>query len=186
MVDTVRTIADLQSILADNSSGDISPQDVRDLLVSSMPHIVHKTADESVSASTTLQNDDHLTFTIDANTTWLVDAWLFVDGATAGDIKVHVAGPTSCLGKFWVGGPATNATSGTNRSSNGTVSTINSNTGLDVGTLGSGTNSLVQVHASVRNQGNAGSVTIQWAQRASNATATRVRQDSFLIAHRIA
>lgn len=34
MVDTVRTIAALQALLADNSSRDISPQDTRDVLVS--------------------------------------------------------------------------------------------------------------------------------------------------------
>ena len=34
MVDTVRTLAALQSLLADNATGDISAQDVRDMLVS--------------------------------------------------------------------------------------------------------------------------------------------------------
>lgn len=34
MVDTIRTMAALQALLADNTSGDISPQDVRDFLVS--------------------------------------------------------------------------------------------------------------------------------------------------------
>lgn len=32
MVDTVRTIAEMQAILADNTTGDISPQDIRDML----------------------------------------------------------------------------------------------------------------------------------------------------------
>lgn len=34
MADTVRTIAALQALLADNTEGDISPQDLRDMLVS--------------------------------------------------------------------------------------------------------------------------------------------------------
>ncbi len=34
MVDTVRTLAALQTLLADNAAGDISPQDLRDMLVS--------------------------------------------------------------------------------------------------------------------------------------------------------
>lgn len=37
MVDTVRTLSALQTLLADNTSGDISPQDVRDMLVSVYP-----------------------------------------------------------------------------------------------------------------------------------------------------
>lgn len=36
MVDTVRTYAALQALLADNTTGDISPQDVRDVLLSSL------------------------------------------------------------------------------------------------------------------------------------------------------
>ena len=34
MVDTIRSISALQALLADNTSGDISPQDIRDMLVS--------------------------------------------------------------------------------------------------------------------------------------------------------
>ena len=37
MADTKRTLAALQTILADNTDGDISPQDIRDLLVSVFP-----------------------------------------------------------------------------------------------------------------------------------------------------
>lgn len=37
MVDTVKTVTQLQALLADNTSGDISPQDVRDFLVSCAP-----------------------------------------------------------------------------------------------------------------------------------------------------
>lgn len=37
MVDTVRTLPDLQVLLHDNTSGDITPQDVRDFLVSVFP-----------------------------------------------------------------------------------------------------------------------------------------------------
>src|SRR4030042_393366 len=37
MVDTIRQLPALQSLLADNTTGDISPQDVRDALVSIMP-----------------------------------------------------------------------------------------------------------------------------------------------------
>jgi len=36
MVDTIRTLADLQTLFADNTAGDISAQDLRDFLVSSM------------------------------------------------------------------------------------------------------------------------------------------------------
>jgi len=38
MADTIRTLAELNTLLADNTSGDITPQDIRDLMVSMMVH----------------------------------------------------------------------------------------------------------------------------------------------------
>jgi hypothetical protein len=38
MADTIRTLVELNSLLADNTGGAISPQDVRDLMVSMMVH----------------------------------------------------------------------------------------------------------------------------------------------------
>ncbi len=38
MVDTIRTLAELNSLLADNTTAKLSPQDVRDLMVSQMVH----------------------------------------------------------------------------------------------------------------------------------------------------
>jgi hypothetical protein len=65
MVDTDRTIASLQSLLADNTTGDISAQDVRDLLVS----LSVKYGDMYVStpAATTISNT---TSYFDAAGTW--------------------------------------------------------------------------------------------------------------------
>ncbi len=52
MVDTVRTLAALQALLADNTAGDISPQDVRDMLVSTwspewVQYLQHRMPDET-------------------------------------------------------------------------------------------------------------------------------------------
>lgn len=52
MVDTVRTLAALQALLADNTAGDISAQDARDVLVSSwtpewMRYLLHRLPDET-------------------------------------------------------------------------------------------------------------------------------------------
>lgn len=40
MPDTIRTLSALQTLLADNTAGDISPQDVRDMLVSVYPYSI--------------------------------------------------------------------------------------------------------------------------------------------------
>lgn len=51
MSDTVRTLSALQTLLADNTSGQISPQDLRDFLVSAhLKNLVTKTTDYTADA----------------------------------------------------------------------------------------------------------------------------------------
>jgi hypothetical protein len=52
MVDTVRTVAALQALLANNTTGDISAQDLRDFLVSASPP--HGTMYRNVASATTI------------------------------------------------------------------------------------------------------------------------------------
>ncbi len=53
MVDTVRSTTALQALLADNSTGDISPQDLRDFLVSAYPGHTHDQTTEESAVSVT-------------------------------------------------------------------------------------------------------------------------------------
>lgn len=73
MVDTVRTVAQLQALLADNVSGDISPQDIRDFLVSCAPP--YGTMSRLVAAPTTISTPG--TYVKAAGTTQLDTANLF-------------------------------------------------------------------------------------------------------------
>ncbi len=61
MVDTIRSLTALQALLADNTTGDISPQDVRDLLVSTHPGLFYQPA-------TIGEYDDY--FTADNSSNW--------------------------------------------------------------------------------------------------------------------
>ena len=54
MVDTVRTKTALEALLADNTTGAISPQDIRDLMASLQP--AHGSLYVSSSAATTINN----------------------------------------------------------------------------------------------------------------------------------
>ncbi len=75
MVDTIRTIAALQSVLADNAAGDISAQDVRDFLVSALP--TGRAATKVVVAS-------------DADSQWTAQADFTCDG-TADEVQIQAA-----------------------------------------------------------------------------------------------
>jgi hypothetical protein len=142
-----------------------------------------KTADESVTSSVTLQDDDELLFPVGVNETWIMDAYLATDGATAGDIQVAVKGPTGVGGIFSVEGPGTGATTATDLNVNNQVGAVAASpTGLVAGTLGAGTDGLVRVHAVIRNGSTAGDAVIQWAQGTSSGTATQVLTDSYLTA----
>lgn len=60
MEDEIRTIAALQTLLADNSSGDISAQDVRDMLVTLAPKYAEltDTGDQAIAVINTPQTVD--------------------------------------------------------------------------------------------------------------------------------
>lgn len=139
-----------------------------------------KVANEGVTTSTTMQDDDELTFPIGANETWIMDAYLIVDGPTGGDIKAGVKGPSGVAGEFTVTGPGTSATTFENATANNQTTAVGTApTGLPSGTLGVGSETLVEVHSVIRNGATAGDVVIQWAQNTSSGT-TRVLLDSYL------
>lgn len=78
-----------------NSAGDlllagssVGPGDVKIGGVAVKPEtLIVKSADEAVTSSTTLQNDDDFSFTVAANTSYVVEGVLIVDGSSSGDFK---------------------------------------------------------------------------------------------------
>lgn len=56
MVDTIRSLSELQTILADNTSAEISPQDMRDMLISIIPYTENAT--QAIAAGTTITVSD--------------------------------------------------------------------------------------------------------------------------------
>src|SRR5690606_18086867 len=58
------------------------------------PIFVVKSTNESVSSSTTLQNDNELSVSLTANRAYEVSGVLRVSGSTSGDIKLSWTGPS--------------------------------------------------------------------------------------------
>lgn len=153
-----------------------------------------KSADESVTSSTTLQADDALTRTLAAGT-WLIDLSLIASGAAAGDLKVAWAFSGTTSAAYRAGhGPTTTTTSaingaaattvGVNRSAvaGDTAPTITASTSYGV----DGTNWSFITERGVLVVVVAGVLTVQWAQDASSATATIVRAGSHLWCRKVA
>lgn len=138
--------------------------------------IVIKTSTESVTSSTTVQDDNELSMTLNANTNYWLDGLIIIDGAAAGDFKPQFVVPSGTI-RWLADGPDSSAAATTDIVDRnwkaGSLTTI-------VGTVASGTSTVLPVSGIIRTGASGGTFKLQWAQGTSSATATRVFLDSFL------
>lgn len=128
---------------------------------------VHKTADETVSASTTLQNDDHLVFALDASSQYALTGVLLVNSGAAPDFKWQVSLPAGAT----VDGHTVTNSSGTIGAFTEAAADVFDTTGND---------DAAAFWAVVKVAGTSGNLTIQWAQNASDAGATTLKTGSWI------
>jgi hypothetical protein len=149
--------------------------------------LIRKPLAESVTSSTTVQNDDDLFFAAEANAVYVVDCYLnahqtIADG-TAIDLKVQWSVPASSTGTRLCWGPTVGMTDRTNTSM---VSAAHAFT--SVRTYGCDISSetvAIYEHLVIETDSTAGNVQLQWAQNTSNANATVLSADSHLIVKRL-
>jgi len=132
-----------------------------------------KLTDESLTSSTTLQNDDTLLFPVEASATYEFTATVVYVGNTTGDFKLAFTFPSGAT-LYWVG--------------KGTPIGLDNSFGAASGTSlaysGETTNQSIVVQAVLTTGSTAGTLQLQWAQNTSNATATVVKTGSFIRAQR--
>lgn len=142
-----------------------------------MPRYYVKAADESVTSSTTLQDDNHLVFAAEASSVYVAKYNLFVangDAASDGKFGFTLPAAGTFLAKFMAAGAAsTDATAATSMQ----VSYITSGSAV-IGMLSN--NQGVTIEAAFTIGVTPGNVTLQWAQNASSGTAMTLKQGSFL------
>ena len=139
---------------------------------------VYKADNEDVSSSTTLQDDDHLLFAIAANETWTGTFVLFVADLNSGgsaDFKMKITVPSGATLRYGSTGGDGIITLG--EDSQGYIDDLTSTITLDHSTTDE---YIHEIRFSVKNSSNAGNVQLQWAQNASQSSAVRVVQGSFL------
>ncbi|MFD5631578.1 hypothetical protein [Streptomyces sp. NPDC127072] len=170
------------------------------LLRSMLPQWARKTADTARAATTTTVADPHLTFEVEAGAVYGWDGWLKYDGATGGDLGVAFGVPSGSLGEWRGIGPGvlrvisfTDAASPVvtvdTAASTGylmRVETNDVNALRTFGALGVGTGLTVSMDGTLRVGPTAGTFSLNWAQRTSDATATTVYTDSWIKLQRIA
>jgi len=140
---------------------------------------VRKSADQSVTSSTTLVNDSQLKFAIAASETYLFQLWLYVytaDGVP--DIKLTCTGPSGST-LLWSPGqvillPDASQTAGTVQTGGTTASYfVDSNLRL------------ITLFGSILNSTTAGDVQLQFAQNVSSATSTTIKAGSYIMGTKV-
>jgi hypothetical protein len=139
----------------------------------------YKNADESVTNSTTLQNDDSITFSLFAPATYSFRIWIFLNnvGSTEG-FKCALSGTVGVSflkALFQIYDETTDTLAALAR-----LSTLGSAVGAG---LSSGSNGAII--AGTIETSTAGTLVLQWAQQTSGANATTVQRNTFGIAERI-
>lgn len=131
-----------------------------------------KAADETVNNSAVLQNDDHFSFTVVADTDYLVEVVLMVTTGTTPGWKFG----WTLSGMTWDGVYATDLTTPTL----GSASAIASGTGAGVTATAAAASRLWSASFVIHAGSTGGALQFQWAQNSANASDTTVHKNSFL------
>jgi hypothetical protein len=139
--------------------------------------LIVKPSDESVTSSETIQNDNHLRFTVEPDTNYLVKAFIIVNGADGGGIEFGWYGPTNTV-FLWcsdaAGDPADSADPvSRTRQQIGNLPTSD--------LLGTGTDVCLPCMGVLLVGDTGGTFGFRWAQGTSNATRTLVKARSALV-----
>ncbi|KKN75269.1 hypothetical protein LCGC14_0382680 [marine sediment metagenome] len=140
---------------------------------------VVKTADEDVTSSTTLQDDDALLFAIGASERWVFEFFIIWKSTTTGDIKFTITVPSGATGA-WV--------LGRQEGTGGSEPTYRGSLTFGAGVLAEATSTNhygTHIWGAVLNSTTAGNATLQWAQNTSDATKATVFTHSWLRAMQV-
>lgn len=155
-----------------------------ELLESMIYDEVAKSTTESVTSSTTYQDDNELFLPAVANATYRFDLLLLHSSGTTGRFKMQFTAPAGATVSWGVIGVEVSITSSTNVANVIMPSRLVSDIlGLGGGNL-TGTTAMIQ--GVLTTSSTAGNLMLQWAQNTSDAAATQVRAGSTLRMKRIA
>jgi len=146
---------------------------------------VPKTADEDLNLSTTLQNDNHLAYAINATGTYVIDLFLLARSAAnaAGHINLAFTFPAATA-YWWGPGPDATLASGSIQTTQWVgVAPYTSGGGINYGL----STTVIGMHIHLLLIATAtGTLQLQWAQVASNANNTTVKAGSHMIVRQVA
>jgi hypothetical protein len=132
-----------------------------------------KAADWTRASTTTLANDADLQFAMAANTTYLIEARLFLNSLTTSGFKIGISGPAS---------PTLIQCTGTDIDSAGNLASfgISSYTTVRANTPAGNEDIVLSIAMRIANGSNTGTFAIQFAQNVSNGAAATLRSGSYM------
>jgi hypothetical protein len=158
--------------------------EVRDRMMAIGPHLIaRKTADESVTSSSILQDDNHLNLPVLANEVWQIEYNLLYAAPAAADLRIAFTFPSGGridASVFWF----TAGTGVVNIARWSTATSPAADQILDAG--GASVRFLAPIRGLYANGSTGGTLTLQWAQGTSDATATTLYANSTLYAVKLA
>lgn len=141
----------------------------------SVRQAARKSADQTISNSTTLVNITDMTFSVATNETWHVFLLVLFNSSTVANLKYDFTIPTG----------ATRHTLFRGQDSSGAEATLYKSTGSQ-SVDGEAANWMFAVEMIVRSGGTAGTIQLQGAQNSAEVSNTKFLADSCLIAHKVA
>lgn len=137
----------------------------------------YKATAQTVNNTAVAADDADLKFAIGANEVWAAKLYLvYTSVSTTPGLRITFTGPASPTAVYFSGIDTGNFSSNTGRKTSfGTVGTFS----------GMATSDSVEVNLTVINGANAGTVTLQWAQRVANAENTTLEAGSFMVATKL-
>ena len=154
----------------------LSASDVNNWLV---PSVAVKTADQSVTSSTTLVNDNELFLPLAASVTYFVQFMIDYEGGTAAasDLKFQWTLPAGSFMRYCYVNRGTGL---------GASVTMSTGTSTDIsGTNGAGNLEGIAGFGTLVSGSTAGTLQFRWAQNTSSATSTIVHAQSCLMLQRV-
>lgn len=143
---------------------------------------IGKTVTQTIGNSTTLENDNAFTFSIAAAEDWVLDFTLSMDGTVAGDVKFNLSVPANVTFNIFAQCLALASTTNV-----GDIKTTIAGAGNDLtcGMAGVGAFITHQFRARVTSTTGTGTVVLQWAKNASDATDTKMYAGSYMTRMRV-
>lgn len=145
---------------------------------------IKKAASETRTSTTTMQDDNDITFTLAKNGTYEIKCYFAASGSSVGNIKTEwsVSGGASQKSTRHCQGPGVSTTD----SRDGTSRNTKHNLGTDVsyGIDGSRTSAIYETFL-IETSGSDGTIQLRWAQNTSDASSTTLSTNSYAICTQI-